>query len=305
MTFSVGLGADALDAPMTGCFTSSLAVKSWLSLFPYDDRADGQRLNFKHGDSRNPLGDSGRAACPRVFMIRKISFVIPVFNEEENLQRLYGEITAVATQLGYSYQILFVDDGSTDRSLTVIQELASLHPAVAYLAFARNAGQSAALYAGFQHADGDVIITLDADLQNDPADIPAMLRYYGDFDMINGWRINRQDSLSKKIGSRIGNFVRNQLTWESIHDTGCSLKVMNAQMLKRIKMYKGLHRFLPTLMRSEGARVIEVKVNHRPRLHGVSKYTNLQRGVEGFYDVIAVRWMIKRQLKIEIGENYG
>ena len=238
-------------------------------------------------------------------MIQKLSFVIPVFNEEENLPRLFNEISVVATQLGYAYQILFVDDCSTDRSLAVIKELAAQSPAVAYVAFARNAGQSAALYAGFQHAEGDVVITMDADLQNDPADIPEMLRHYGDFEMINGWRFNRQDNLGKKISSRIGNFVRNQLTWESIHDTGCSLKVMNAAMLKQIKMYKGLHRFLPTLMRNEGARVIEVKVNHRPRLHGVSKYTNLRRGVEGLYDVITVRWMIKRQLKIEIGESHG
>ncbi|AMV73500.1 glycosyltransferase family 2 protein [Desulfuromonas carbonis] len=237
--------------------------------------------------------------------MKKISFVIPVFNEEENLQRLFSEISAVATRLGYPYQILFVDDCSTDRSLAVIKELAAQSPTVAYVAFARNAGQSAALYAGFQHADGDVVITMDADLQNDPADIPEMLKHYGDFEMINGWRFNRQDNLGKKISSRIGNFVRNQLTWESIHDTGCSLKVMNAAMLKRIKMYKGLHRFLPTLMRNEGARVIEVKVNHRPRLHGISKYTNLRRGVEGLYDVITVRWMIKRQLKIEIGEKHG
>jgi glycosyltransferase involved in cell wall biosynthesis len=238
-------------------------------------------------------------------MIKKISYVIPVYNEEENLAALHAEIVKVAAALPYTYQVLFVDDCSTDRSLAVIKDLAAAHPEVAYVAFARNAGQSAALYAGFQHADGDVVITMDADLQNDPADIPKMLEYYGDYDMINGWRFNRQDTLSKKIGSRIGNSVRNRLTWESIHDTGCSLKVMNATLLKRIKMYKGLHRFLPTLMRIEGAKVVEVKVNHRQRLHGVSKYTNLRRGIEGLYDVISVRWMIKRHLKIEIGETHG
>ena len=238
-------------------------------------------------------------------MIEKISYVIPVYNEEENLAVLHAEIVKVAAALPYGYQVLFVDDCSTDRSLAVIKDLAAAHPEVAYVAFARNAGQSAALYAGFQHADGDVVITMDADLQNDPADIPKMLEYYGDYEMINGWRFNRQDTLSKKIGSRIGNFVRNRLTWESIHDTGCSLKVMNAALLKRIKIYKGLHRFLPTLMRIEGAKVVEVKVNHRQRLHGVSKYTNLRRGIEGLYDVISVRWMIKRHLKIEIGETHG
>jgi dolichol-phosphate mannosyltransferase len=237
-------------------------------------------------------------------MIEKISYVIPVFNEEENLAKLHAEISRVAGTLPYPYQVLFVDDCSTDGSLEVIRDLAAAHPEVAYVAFARNAGQSAALYAGFQHASGDVVVTMDADLQNDPADIPKMLEYYGEYDMVNGWRHDRRDTLSKKIGSKIGNFVRNRLTWESIHDTGCSLKVMNAAMLKRIKIFKGLHRFLPTLMRLEGARVVEVKVGHRPRLHGVSKYTNLRRGIEGLYDVIAVRWMIKRHLRIEIGKTH-
>jgi dolichol-phosphate mannosyltransferase len=237
--------------------------------------------------------------------MEKISFVIPVYNEEENIPRLFGEISRVAGNLRRPFEILFVDDCSSDRSLEIIQSLARENQTVRYLSFVRNCGQSAALYAGFQAAAGDVIITMDADLQNDPADIPALLEYYGEYDMVTGWRYNRQDTLSKKIGSRIGNFVRNRLTRESIHDTGCSLKVMNAQMLKRIKIYKGLHRFLPTLMRLEGARVKEVKVNHRPRLHGVSKYTNLRRGIEGLYDVIAVRWMIKRHLNIQIKENHG
>jgi dolichol-phosphate mannosyltransferase len=160
-------------------------------------------------------------------------------------------------------------------------------------------GQSAALWAGFQQAGGDVIVTMDADLQNDPADVPAMLGHYGEYQMVTGWRFNRNDTLSKRIGSRIGNAVRNRLTWEKIHDTGCSLKVMDAVMAKRIKMYKGLHRFLPTLMRLEGARILEVKVNHRQRHAGVSNYTNLRRGIEGLYDVIAVRWMIKRHLDLE------
>ena len=147
-----------------------------------------------------------------------------------------------------------------------------------------------ALYTGFQHAKGDVIITLDADLQNDSADIPAMLEHYGDHDMVTGWRQNRQDTISKKIGSKIGNGFRNWMTAETIHDTGCSLKIMRADMLKRIRMFRGLHRFLPTLMRLEGARVMEIPVNHRPRLHGVSKYTNWRRGIEGFLDVLAVKW---------------
>ncbi len=233
----------------------------------------------------------------------KISFVIPIYNEEGNIGRLFEELTRVAENLGHPYQIMLVDDASSDRSLQIIKELAASHAQVRYLSFETNCGQSAALYAGFQNADGDIIITMDADLQNDPADIPKLMKFFGEYDMINGWRADRQDTLSKKVGSRIGNYVRNRLTWETIHDTGCSLKVMRASMLKRIRMFRGLHRFLPTLMRLEGARVIEVPVNHRPRVHGVSKYNNLRRGIEGLYDVIAVRWMIKRYLKIRIGDT--
>src|SRR5512134_1656031 len=235
--------------------------------------------------------------------IRKISFVVPVYNEEENIPHLVGEIDAVAGTLGHPYEILLVDDGSLDGTLPAIKAIAAENPALKYISFSENRGQSAALYAGFQSASGDVIVTLDGDLQNDPSDIPAMLSLYGEYDMINGWRHDRRDTRWKKIGSWIGNTFRNRMTGETIRDTGCSLKVMRASMLKRIRMYRGLHRFLPTLMRLEGARVIEVKVNHRPRVRGTSKYSNLRRGVEGFYDVLSVRWMIRRNLTLPVRES--
>lgn len=235
--------------------------------------------------------------------MKLLSVVVPVYNEEENLATLLGQLQNALAKTNHAYELWFVDDGSSDGSLAAIRELAARHPEVRYLAFAKNTGQSAALYAGFQHANGDVIITLDADLQNDPADIPAMLEHYGDYDMVTGWRQNRQDTLSKKIGSKIGNGFRNWMTAETIHDTGCSLKIMRADMLKRIRMFRGLHRFLPTLMRLEGARVMEMPVNHRPRLHGVSKYTNWRRGIEGFLDVLAVKWMQTRNLTISIKES--
>lgn len=231
--------------------------------------------------------------------MKKISFVIPVYNEEENVPILFGEIRAAAGKLACDYEVIFVDDCSTDSSLREIKALAAQHPFVRTVAFPDNRGQSAALGAGFRAASGEIIITMDADLQNDPADIPAMLSHFGPYDMINGWRRERRDTLSKKVSSRIGNFVRNWLTNETIHDTGCSLKVMRADMLKNIKMYRGLHRFLPTLMRLEGARVLEVPVNHRHRQFGVSKYTNLRRGIEGFQDLLAVRWLIKRHVRID------
>jgi dolichol-phosphate mannosyltransferase len=228
-----------------------------------------------------------------------ISFVIPVYNEEENIPILLGEITAVAEKLDCAYEIIFVNDCSSDRSLEVIRELRENHPVIRCVSFPENRGQSAALGAGFRAAIGEVVITMDADLQNDPADIPMLLEQFGPYDMVNGWRKNRQDSFSKKISSRIGNFIRNRFTDEHINDTGCSLKVMRAAMLKDIKMYRGLHRFLPTLMRVEGAKVIELPVNHRHRQFGVSKYTNLRRGVEGFQDLLAVCWMIKRHVRID------
>ncbi|OHB25520.1 MAG: glycosyl transferase [Desulfuromonadaceae bacterium GWC2_58_13] len=236
--------------------------------------------------------------------MKLISVIVPVYNEAENLGQLVAELQSSLSPLICPHEILFVDDGSTDESLAIIRALAAEHSQIQCIAFEKNTGQSAALYAGFQQARGDVVITLDADLQNDPADIPVMLRYYGDYDMITGWRKNRRDPLSKKIASKVGNSFRNWMTRETIHDTGCSLKIMRADMLKKIKMFRGLHRFLPTLMRLEGARVIEVPVNHRPRLHGVSKYTNWRRGIEGFQDVLAVQWMQKRNLRIKIRESH-
>ena len=228
-----------------------------------------------------------------------ISFVIPVYNEEENIPILFKELTTVAEKSKYTYEIIFVNDCSTDRSLEVIRALAEASPLVRCISFPENRGQSAALGAGFRAATGEVVVTMDADLQNDPADIPTLLKHFGEYDMINGWRRNRQDSFSKKISSRIGNFIRNRFTGEHINDTGCSLKVMRADMLKEIKMYRGLHRFLPTLMRIEGAKVIELPVNHRHRQFGVSKYTNIRRGLEGFQDLLAVCWMIKRHVHID------
>lgn len=235
--------------------------------------------------------------------IKKISFVLPVYNEEGNLYNLYSEISEVAKDLPYEYEILFVDDCSIDNSLQIIKSLAEKDNRVRYITFEKNSGQSAALYIGFQNATGDTIITLDADLQNDPKDIPMMLEYYKDYDMVNGWRKNRQDTLSKKIGSKIGNAVRNWFTNETIHDTGCALKIMRAELLKRIKGFKGFHRFIPTLMRLEGAKVIEVPVNHRNRYTGVSKYNNTKRAIQGLYDLIGVRWMISRHIKPIIKEK--
>ncbi|MDX1763469.1 MAG: glycosyltransferase family 2 protein [bacterium] len=236
--------------------------------------------------------------------ITKISFVIPVYNEEKNLEPLCLEITEVASQMGHPHEILLVDDGSSDGSLTAIRRLGERYDRIGYIALTENMGQSAALYAGFQHASGDVVITMDGDLQNDPADIPGMLAHYGDYDMVTGWRQSRRDGWSKRAAGRMGNAFRNLITGDVMRDTGCSLKIMNGPMVRRIKLFKGMHRFLPTLMRLEGARVLEMKVNHRPRLHGHSKYGNLQRGIEGFFDVFVVRWMMRKNIQLKIRERH-
>jgi len=235
--------------------------------------------------------------------MHEISFVIPVYNEEGNIKPLYKEVKNIADTIASSYEMIFIDDASTDNSLNEIKDIALIDNHVKYVSFLENRGQSAALYAGFQKAEKEVVITMDADLQNDPKDLIEMIKLYGQFDMVNGWRKNRQDTISKKVASKIGNFIRNKLTNETIHDTGCALKIMNGSMLKKIKMFRGLHRFLPTLMRLEGAKVVEVPVNHRKRNVGVSKYNNISRAIEGLYDLIAVRWMIKRYLDIKIKEE--
>lgn len=234
--------------------------------------------------------------------IQKISFVIPVYNEELNIIPLFSEISVVMVEINLPYEIIFVDDCSTDGSLAVLRKLSELSADVRYVSLLENKGQSAALAAGFKEVSGDVVITMDADLQNDPRDIPGMLEYYKDYDMVVGWRYRRNDSLSKIIASKIGNGIRTRVTGDEIHDTGCSLKIMKAAMLKNIKIFRGLHRFLSTLMRLEGASVVEVKVHHRARKFGVSKYTNLKRGIEGFQDLMAVRWMMKRNVPYKIKE---
>lgn len=236
--------------------------------------------------------------------ICKISLIIPVYNESENLEDLHGEVHAALAGLGYSWEFVFVDDGSSDNSLQIIQLLADKDPQVRYLAFERNQGQSAAFAAGFRYAQGDVLVTMDADLQNDPADIPAMVELYAlGADMVIGWRAKRQDTLIKRYASRFANWVRNTISHEQVRDTGCSLKVMRADMARRIPMFTGMHRFLPTLMKLEGAVVEEVRVSHRPRSKGVSKYGIWDRAWASAYDLLAVRWMQKRHIAYRVGKT--
>lgn len=236
--------------------------------------------------------------------INKVSLIIPVYNEEENIRDLYLEVVHSLCGLSCEWEIVLVDDGSIDSSLAVICELAGSDPRVRFLSFAKNCGQSAAFAAGFRFASGEVIVTLDADLQNDPADIPAMLQIYSQgVDMVIGWRAKRQDSVVKRYASRFANWVRNRISNETVRDTGCSLKVMRAEMVRIIPMFTGMHRFLPTLMKLEGAKVAEMRVNHRPRGKGVSKYGIWDRAWSAAYDLLAVRWMQKRHIGYVVSET--
>ncbi len=237
--------------------------------------------------------------------IHFISLVIPVYNEEANLDELYAQCRAALESLPWKWEILLVDDGSTDGSLACIKALAAADARVHYLAFDRNHGQSAAFAAGFAHARGDAIVTLDADLQNDPADIPRLLARYaeGDVDMVIGWRQKRQDTWGRRVASRIANAIRNALTGETVRDTGCSLKVMRADLARRLPVFSGMHRFLPTLMKMHGARVAELPVHHRPRTRGVSKYGLWDRAWTAWWDLLAVRWMQRRHVAFHIRET--
>jgi dolichol-phosphate mannosyltransferase len=224
----------------------------------------------------------------------EISVVVPVFNEEENLPLLAAELQAVLRSLGRPCEMIFVDDGSTDGSLEALRRLARSDPAVRIVRLRRNAGQSAALAAGFRAARGGLVVTLDADLQNDPADIPGLLDRLDDFDVVCGVRADRQDAWLRRASSRIAAGVRNRLTGDPVADAGCTLRVYRAELLRRIPLFSGMHRFLPTLLKLEGARITEVPVNHRPRRHGQSKYNIRNRIWRSLADLFAVRWMQRR-----------
>jgi len=228
--------------------------------------------------------------------------VVPVFDERDNLEPLHRELDAALSGVSGGAEFVYVDDGSRDGSGERLRELAKRDARVRVLCFERNCGQTAAFAAGFEAARGEIVATLDADLQNDPADLPRLLAALDRADVVNGVRIGRRDGLVRKLSSRIGNGFRNWVTHESVTDVGCSLRVMRASYLKRVKLYRGMHRFLPTLLRMEGARVVELPVSHRPRRHGHSKYGIANRLFVGLQDVFAVRWMQKRSLSWRLRE---
>ncbi len=220
-----------------------------------------------------------------------LSVVVPVFNEEKNVLALYNELRLAMDKQGSAYELVFVDDGSTDGTFRVLEGLHRRDAKVKVVKFARNFGQTAAMGAGFSHAKGDVIISMDGDLQNDPNDIPLLVEKIGEgFDVVSGWRYNRKDSFfSKVIPSLISNFLARKLTGINIHDYGCSLKAYRKRALSGVRLYGEMHRYIPAIVAMNGFSVAEVKVNHRRRSFGKSKY-NFTRLVKGMLDLLYIKF---------------
>lgn len=224
-----------------------------------------------------------------------LSIIIPAYNEERNLPVLLGEIHQALEPLGKDYEVLVVDDGSTDGTPDLLRDLMADDPGLRVLRLTPNSGQSAAFDAGFRHARAPVLATLDADLQNDPADLPRMLAKLEEgWDVVSGIRERRQDSWLRRMSSKIANGIRNRMTGASVTDVGCTLRVYRKEAVDRVLLFDGLHRFLPTLLEMAGARTTEIPVHHRPRLYGEPKYNIRNRIRKALVDLFAVRWMQRR-----------
>jgi len=217
--------------------------------------------------------------------LKRISVVVPIYNEEGNVEKLHKEIRKVCEQNGYQYEIIFINDGSSDRTDAICRTLKPLK----YISLRRNFGQTAAMDAGIKAAQYDYIVTMDGDGQNDPADIPAMIKKLEEdgLDLVSGWRKNRKDTFLKRFISRGANILRKILVHDGIHDSGCSLKVYRRECFDHVDLYGEQHRFIPAILKIKGFRIGEVVVNHRPRTQGKTKY-NWKRTVKGFVDMISV-----------------
>lgn len=231
-----------------------------------------------------------------------ISVVAPSYNEQENLMALVVRVGEVFNPLGRPFEFVLVDDGSTDGSLDLLRDLQKSRPWLRVLVMQGRHGQTAAMEAGFKAARGKVIATVDADLQNDPGEIPRLMEHLTQYDMVNGWRVKRQDNLRRRISTKIANGIRNWLSGETIHDSACSLKVYKRECLEGLVLYNGMHRFVPTLVKMRGFSVIEVPVSHHPRRAGLAKYGMWNRMFRAFVDLLAVRWMKKRCLRYQYRE---
>ncbi|MBB6634604.1 glycosyltransferase family 2 protein [Cohnella thailandensis] len=235
--------------------------------------------------------------------MKELSVVVPLYNERDDLMRLYFAITGALDPFIGEYEIILVNDGSTDGSETLLDRIAENDPRVRVIPFQRNYGQTAAISAGLKMAEGCFIALMDGDLQTYPEDILKLLPYMQEFDFANGTRVERKDTLLKKISSRIGNGVRNRVTGDRVQDTGCPMKVFKSDVAQSFNLYEGFHRFLPTLARMNGFRVVEVPVGHRERTAGHSKYGVLNRAFVGLMDAIVIGWLRKRTINYRIRGN--
>lgn len=222
-----------------------------------------------------------------------VSFVIPVYNEEENLPDFYRELTAAGEKLPGSCEIIFIDDGSGDGSFPALRKIQAADPKVKIIRLRKNFGQTAALAAGFDRSRGEIIITLDADLQNDPADVPLLVAKMNEgFDIVSGWRVKRKDKfVSRRLPSKAANWIISRITKVKLHDYGCTLKAFRRDVVKNIKLYGEMHRFIPAIASTMGVAIAEVPVNHRPRIHGKSKY-NITKSVRVALDLLTVKFLL-------------
>lgn len=223
----------------------------------------------------------------------KISVVIPIYNEEENVTLLYDELSEVMKSLACAYEIIFVDDGSTDSTLTLLKAIRASDECIGIVQFRKNFGQTAAMSAGFNYASGDVIITMDGDLQNDPNDIPQFIEKIEEgFDVVTGWRHDRKDAfISRRLPSIIANKIISWTTGVSLHDYGCTLKAFRKEVIKNIHLYGEMHRFIPAIASGMGISFTELKVNHRARQFGASKY-GISRTIRVVLDLITVKFLL-------------
>lgn len=222
----------------------------------------------------------------------KLSIIIPIYNEEKNLAILYQEVEDILGRLSLSYEIIAIDDGSTDKSAQIIKEIAGKDNNFKVITFKRNFGQTAAMSAGIDAAQGEIIIPMDADLQNDPADIPKFLEKINEgFDVVSGWRVNRQDKLiTRKIPSWVANYLISFITKVKLHDYGCTMKAYKAEVIKNIHLYGEMHRFMPAYTAWHGAKVAEISIHHRPRKYGKTKY-NIFRTLRVVLDLLTVKFL--------------
>jgi glycosyltransferase involved in cell wall biosynthesis len=233
----------------------------------------------------------------------QFSLILPAFNEESGIAQAVCEADDALARLGLTYEVIIVDDGSTDATPAVARALHARDARVRLLRLADNRGLSAALDAGFARARGRIVVTLDSDLQNDPRDIPRLLAHLDGYDAVTGWRQRRDDPWLKRVSSRVANAVRNAITREEVHDSACTLRVMRRGCLECLPRFRGFHRFVPTLLRMAGCRVLELPVGHRARRFGVSHYGIRNRAFVAFEDLLAVRWMQSRSLRYDASEE--